>query len=325
MGTSIGKIEYFLPETIITNDDLAKKFSDLSSKKVHDKVGIRQRHIAEEEETALDLAVKAAEKLFATEDKKDVDFVLLCTQSPDYFLPTSACILQDRLGLNTNVGAFDINLGCSGYVYALAVSKGLISTGVAKKVLLITAETYSKHINPEDKSNRIIFGDAAAATIVESSETENIHEFVFGTDGRGYDKLIVKNGGMRNRRKELSDSNVSDDYLFMDGPEIFNFTIESLPRVFNELLAKNHVGMDDLNHVIFHQANKYMLDYLRKKIKIPDDIFYVDIEDIGNTVSSTIPIAIKRVRDTGIVKEGDLVLLLGFGVGYSWGGTIVRL
>ena len=321
MGARIGKIEYFLPEKVVTNDDLAREFSDFSPDKVKDKIGICQRHVAAEGETALDLAVGAAAKLLADGANNDVDFVLLCTQSPDYFLPTSACILQDRLGLGTKVGAFDINLGCSGYVYALAVAKGLLASHAAAKVLLVTAETYSKHISPDDKSDRIIFGDAASATIVEPSAAEDIREFVFGTDGRGCDKLIVRNGGMRNRHA----ANTADDYLFMDGPEIFNFTIESLPGAFNDLLTKNQLGMDDLDQVIFHQANKYMLDYLRRKIKIPTEKFYIDMEDVGNTVSSTIPIAIKRSRDKGVVKDGDVVVLLGFGVGYSWGGTVVRL
>ncbi len=332
MGVKIANIEYYLPEKVVTNDQLAKQFPDWSSEKIEKKVGIRERHIVKEDETALDLALRASKKVFKNYDKDKIDFLILCTQSSDYYLPTSACILQDKLGLKTNIGAFDFNLGCSGFVYGLALAKSLINSNIAKNILLITSETYTKHIHPKDKSNRTMFGDAAAAIIIEKSEEEQIGEFVLGTDGSGYKNLIVPNGGLRNRynpnSKEIDDGSGSirtDNNLYMNGPEIFNFTIKAVPKVVAETLVKNSITLDDLDYVIFHQANKYMNEYLRKKINIPKEKFYLNLLHTGNTVSATIPIAIKDALDNKLIKKGDKVLLVGFGVGYSWGGIIVTI
>jgi len=332
VGVKILNIEYCLPKTIITNDDLEKQFPDWSSAKIEKKVGIRERHIVKEDETALDLALETGKKILKNFDKDKVNFLLFCTQSTEYYLPTGACILQDRLGLKTNIGALDYNLGCSGFVYGLAIAKSLINSNIAKNILLITSETYTKHIHPKDKSNRTIFGDAAAAVIIEKSEKEQIGEFVLGTDGSGYKNLIVPNGGLRNRY-DINSQEIDDDSgnirtnnnLYMNGPEIFNFTIKAVPKVVVETLTKNNITLDDLDYVIFHQANKYMNEYLRKKINIPKEKFYLNLLHTGNTVSATIPIAIKDCLDNNTIKKGDRVLLVGFGVGYSWGGTIVTI
>jgi len=332
MSAKIVKVEYYLPETVITNDDLAKEFPEWSSDKIEKKIGIRERHIVKENETALDLALETGKKILKNYDKDKVDFLLFCTQSPEYYLPSGACILQDRLGLKTNIGALDYNLGCSGFVYGLGLGKSLINSNITTNILLITSETYTKHIHPKDKSNRTIFGDAAAAIIIEKSEEEQIGEFVLGTDGSGYKNLIVPNGGLRNRynpsAQEIDDDSGSirtDNNLYMNGPEIFNFTIKAVPKVVSETLAKNNITLDDLDYVIFHQANKYMNEYLRKKINIPKEKFYLNLLHTGNTVSVTIPIAIKDCLDNNIIKKGDKILLVGFGVGYSWGGTIITI
>lgn len=332
MGIQIKAIEYFLPEKVLTNAEMEQLFPDWSAQKIEEKTGIRERHISHENETALDLAVSACQKLFTSYDKEKVDFILFCTQSPDYYLPTTACILQDKLGLRRNIGALDFNLGCSGYIYGLALAKGLISSGIASSILLITSETYSKLIHPKDKGNRSIFGDGAAATIVEKGIENKIHEFVLGTDGSGYQNLIVCNGAIRNKYNalavEMEDEGGSirtDNNLFMNGPEIFNFTIGNVPALVNETLSKNHTTLEAVDYVIFHQANKYMLSYLRKKIKIAEEKFYINLEHTGNTVSATIPIALKDCIDKGIIKTGNKVLLVGFGVGYSWGATVIEI
>ena len=332
MGTIITNIEYYLPERIITNDQLAKEFPDWSSEKIEKKVGIRERHIVNEDETALDLALKAAEKVLKNYNKDKIDFLLFCTQSPEYYLPSGACILQDRLGLNKNIGAFDYNLGCSGFVYGLALAKSLIVSKIATNILLITSETYTKHIHPKDKGNRTIFGDAAAATIIERSEEKHIGEFALGTDGSGYKNLIVPNGGLRNRydpnAKEIDDGSGSirtNNDIYMNGPEIFNFTIKAVPKVVAETLEKNNTTLEDIDYIIFHQANKYMNEYLRKKINIPKNKFCENLLLKGNTVSTTIPIAIKDSLDNNSIKRNDRILLVGFGVGYSWGGTIITI
>ena len=332
MCAKILDIEYYIPEGVLTNSHLEEKFSEYSAQQIEKKVGIKQRHIVSEDETALDIACNACKKILQNYDKNLIDFVLLCTQSPDYYLPTSACILQDRLGLKTDIGAMDFNLGCSGFIYGLGLAKGLINSGIATNILLITSETYSKYIHPKDRSNLSIFGDGAAAIIITKSEKEKIFNFVLGTDGKGYKNLIVPNGGMRCRYQENAEEKVdqsgsirTDNNLFMDGPEIFNFTIKKVPTVVSNVLEKNNLNLNNIDFVIFHQANSYILEYLRKKIKIPKEKFYINLENTGNTVSATIPIALKDCLDKKLINKGELILLIGFGVGYSWGGTIIEI
>jgi len=331
MCAKISKIDYTLPEKVLTNEELSVLFPEWTAAAIEEKIGIIKRHIVCENETAKDLALKAAQKVLIDEDKDSIDFLILCTQSPDYYLPTTACLLQHELGLRTDIGAFDFNLGCSGYVYGLGICKGLIKAGIAKKILFITSETYSKHINSLDKSNLTIFGDAAAATIIEHSETDQIMDFVFGTDGKGAPNLIIPNGGLRNKydpnAEIIEDSgNIrTNNNLYMNGPEIFNFTIQRIPALVKDVLNKHSLTMEDIDFCILHQANKYMLEYLKKKLKVPSEKFCINMKDVGNTVSSTIPIALKDCINNKTIKQGSLVLLIGFGVGYSWGGTVIKI
>lgn len=326
----IKAISFYLPDRVVTNEQLVKEFPEWSVEKIAKKIGITERHVTTEDETAGDLALKAAEKLIIENniDRNSIDFVLLCTQSPDFFLPSTSCVLQHKLGLSTKCGAFDFNLGCSGYEYGLAVAKGLIVAGVAKNVLLLTAETYNKHIHPKDKGNRTIFGDGASASLISTGGFAKIGDFVLGTDGSGYDRLIHKTGAMRHFEalNDLHDDEngnpVSSDYLFMDGKAIFDFTADVVPLMIEETLDKHQLKMDDIDLFVFHQANKYMINYLRKLMLIDKDKFYVYMENVGNTVSSTIPIALYEAQ-----KEGKLhgnVLLAGFGVGLSYGATVIR-
>jgi len=314
---NIAAIEHYLPEKVLTNSDLEKEFPEWNAAKINAKIGIDVRHVAGENETSLDLAFKACQKLFKNYDKSNIDFILFCTQSPDYFLPTTACMLQDKLELPKKTGALDFNLGCSGFVYGLALAKGLISIGLAKNVLLVTAETYSKFLDKEDKSNRSIFGDAAAVTIVEKDDSKADFQFSVGTDGSGFENLIVKNGASRFGKSD-------DATLFMNGPEIFNFTIENIPGLVEDTLSKNSLTMEDIDLFVFHQANSYMLNYLRKKCKIPEDKFVIDMKNSGNTVSATIPIALESALRNGKIKSGSKVLIAGFGVGYSWAAGIIE-
>jgi len=333
MKAFIKGISYYLPEQVITNDELLIDFPEWSVKKVAAKIGVSERHIAANEETAADMAVEAAKILFNDYDinASEIDFVMLCTQSPDYFLPTSACMIQDKLGIPVNSGALDFNLGCSGFVYGLAMAKGLILGGIAKNVLLLTSETYSKFIHPRDKANRTIFGDGASATLIADHGFAEIQNFSLGTDGKGANKLIVKSGGRRNPNP-ISDLNfdesgnpVSSDHLFMDGTGIFNFTLDMVPVLVNDTLAKNSTEQNEIDLFVFHQANKYLLNFLRRKIQIPEEKFYYYLDKVGNTVSSTIPIALIEALKEQKIHSGQKVLLAGFGVGYSWAGTIIKI
>lgn len=330
--TGILAIEYVLPENILTNDELAKLYANWSAEKIYKKTGIQSRHVTSNNETAADLGVVAAQKLIAKKivPKDDIDFILCVTQSPDYKLPTTACTIQDRLGLQKKCGAFDINLGCSGYIYGLAVAKSLVETGIADNVLLITAETYSKHINPLDKSTRTIFGDGAAATLIGHDGME-IGSFDLGTDGSGKDFLIIPTGGARRActpetavEKEVEGNVRSEDNLFMSGADIFEFTIREVPASVKRILKKENLKKDSVDLFVFHQANQFMLDFLVKLMKLDKQKFYMNFADIGNTVSASIPIAFKRAMDEGVIKPNQTIVLCGFGVGLSWGSTVIR-
>jgi 3-oxoacyl-[acyl-carrier-protein] synthase-3 len=323
----IKNISFYLPKFSLTNEKINQQFPEWNIDKISSKTGIEKRHISAPDEFSSDMAIKAAEKLFEEHkiDRSSIDFLLFCTQSPDYFLPTTACILQDKLKLNTSCGALDFNLGCSGYVYGLSLAKGLIAGNMAKNVLLITSETYSKFIHSQDKSNKTIFGDAAAATLINSENGMfEIGDFIFGTDGSGAENLIVRNGGIRNPFEVNED--IIDEYgnvknnnnLYMNGSEIFNFTSESVPNLTEAILKKINKDIMDIDLFIFHQANKYMLNHLRKKIGIPVEKFYLAMENCGNTVSSTIPIALYAAIKENRVENCKNILLSGFGVGYSW-------
>jgi 3-oxoacyl-[acyl-carrier-protein] synthase-3 len=324
-------IEYFLPDAILTNEELVAEYKTWTSEKISKKTGIESRHIAGKDETAVDLGCWAAKKLIESRivDQNDIDFLVLITQSPDYLLPTSACILQNRLGLSKKCGALDINLGCSGFVYGLSVAKGLVDSGTARNVLLVTAETYSKHINRLDKSTRTIFGDAAAATLV-GRKGMRIGAFDLGTDGSGSDLLKIPSGGARLARspetaqEQIEAGNVrSQDDLFMDGTGVFEFSIREVPGSIERILEKEKLGKEQIDLFVFHQANRYLLDFLQRYLSIEKDKFYMNISDIGNTVSASIPIALKRAMDDGRLSGRQTILLCGFGVGLSWGSTIL--
>jgi 3-oxoacyl-[acyl-carrier-protein] synthase-3 len=332
MYAYIKDIDYYLPQKCITNEDIIEEFSEWNIEKIVDKVGVNKRHIASESETAVDMAVSAARKLLDHGiDKNSIDFLLFCTQSPDYFLPTSACIIQDRLGLLKETGAIDFNQGCSGFIYGLSLAKGLIAANIAKNVLLLTSETYNKRLHPKDKGNRSIFGDGASATLISTEGFAGIGEFSLGTDGSGAENLIMQTGGMRSPEKsniiEYDENNnpISPDYIFMNGSEIFSFALTIVPILVTDVLEKNKTLKDDIDIFIFHQANKYMLDSLRKKLKIDEKKFYMYLAEVGNTVSSTIPIALYEAKQNGALKKDMKALLAGFGVGYSWGGCLLHL
>lgn len=325
--TTIKAIEYHFPTNQIANDP---------NNKLTKKIGISTRYIAGKDETASDLAIQAAEKLFEKGvcKKSEIDFLLFCTQAPDYILPTTACIIQEKLKLPTSCGALDFNLGCSGFVYGLSLAKGLIESGQAKNVLLLTADTYSKFIHKNDFSTSILFGDAAAATLItESSDVKNLGPFVFGTDGSGAEELIIFAGGSREPLDSEALLEFEDEKgnirtrsnLYMNGSEVFNFAMREVPKAIANLLKKENTTLNDYDYFIFHQANKYMLEALRRRINIDEDKFSIQLNDCGNTVSSTIPIALQKEIELGHIKNGDKILLAGFGVGLSWGVCSIRI
>lgn len=333
MGARIAAIATHLPDRVLSNDQLAEIYPAWPAKKILDKTGIRERRVAGEHETAGDLAFHAAQKLFSEGEcaREDIDFLILCTQTPDHLLPTTACLLQDRLSLGRHVGALDVNLGCSGFVYSLALAVGLIAARAARNVLLLTADTYSKFIHDGDKSVRTVFGDGAAATLIASSDVSTIGPFVFGTDGAGGKDLIVEAGGFRTPRgpgtgqaSEDEQGNVrSREHLFMHGANVMNFTLREVPRTFARLLASSGITQDAVDHVVLHQANKLILDALQRKLGFPAEKLPRYYEDVGNTVSSSIPFVLAKMRRNGQMAPGSRLAVIGFGVGLSWAGTSI--
>lgn len=331
-------ISYYLPKEILDNIGLSIMHPEWSVEKISEKTGIYERHISGKNELSSDMAISAIEIFFQEHKikKEEIDFLLFCTQCPDYLLPTTACIIQDKAGLPKSCGALDFNLGCSGYIYGLGLAKGLVESGQAKNVLLITAETYSKLINEKDKSNKTIFGDAATVSLITSEPNEisfkaSLHKFVYGTDGSGYEHLIVRNSGMRSHNEqsedEFSETGVfvkNDNFLYMNGKEIFQFTAFEIPKLIKKVLEENFIELDNIDMFVFHQANEFMLDFIRKRCLIPEEKFFISIKDVGNTVSSTIPIALRRAIKQNKIKANDKVILAGFGVGLSMGAAMIK-
>lgn len=329
----IAAVASYFPEATLTNAELSEEFPQWSVEKIAEKTGIRSRHIANGVEFSSDLATGAGKSLF--EDwgiaPTEVEYLIVCTQSPDFFLPSTATIVQHNLGLLNSVGAIDVNLGCSGYVYSLGLAKGLIESGQVANVLVVTADTWSKYINPGDKSVRTIFGDGATATLVRGdSDTETMTGFVYGTDGGGAGDLIVPRGGIRSgeefAEKAAPDARglIPSDYdLYMDGPSIFNFTLGVVPTTISKVLERTKREADEVDYFVFHQANRFMLEHLRTKLGIAESKFPVVIEECGNTISSTIPIVLEQMIREGKLSRGTRTMLMGFGVGLSWAGAMI--
>lgn len=319
----IRQIEFNLPETVESNEDLLVQNPDWDMAEVFEKTGVARRYLAAPEQTAADLCVEAAEKLFQRGQisKDEIDALLFCTQSPDYALPTTACIIQDRLKLPTRTAAFDFNLGCSGFVYGLAIAGAMVDSCLSQNVLLLCGETYTKYIDAHDRTCRPIFSDAGSATLIQRSEQPRLGPFVLGTDGSGHCNLIVPNSGTRAAGQGSVNGGKC---LKMDGPRVFMFTRSAVPGAVKSLLAKAEMTVEDVDLFVFHQASKLVLDDLTKNLKLPVEKVVQDLETIGNTVSATIPIALKRAVDAGRLAKGLRVMLVGFGVGYSWGACLVQ-
>ena len=329
----IRAIRSHLPERVLTNDELSAEVG-WTAAEILAKTGIAERRVAAPNECVSDMAVAAADKLLreGEVDRASVQFLIVCTQTPDHFLPATACLVQSRLGLSTQCAAFDVNQGCSGYLYSLGIANGLIRSGMAERGLVITADTYTKFINPRDRSVRTLFGDAATATLVAAGDQPGLDHFVLGTDGAGAKNLIIPAGGTRTPRSEQTAELATDasgnsrclNNLFMNGPEIFTFTLKRVPELVASVLAKAGLQMNEVDWVVLHQANRYMLEHLRQKLRVPPEKMIWFLEKVGNTVSSTIPLALENALAQGRIQPGQRLLLAGFGVGYSWGAALLR-
>ncbi len=321
MHVKIENIAYYLPKKIEDDNLLQLENPEWDMEKIRIKTGITKRYISEDaKETTTSMAIAASKKIKNFESlKKKIQSIILITQSPEFHLPTSSCIIQEKLDLNKNCMTFDINHGCSGYIYGLSIAGALIDCNIIDNCLLICSEKYSSYIKKNDRNTRTLFSDGAASTLITRSKGKNFIDFAFGTDGSGFDKLIVPKNDLDINGKFFEKENLS-----MSGADIYTFTISKIPKLVKETLSKNNLLINDIDLFVFHQASKLVLDTLKKNLNIPDDKIYNNYDKVGNTVSASIPIALKDANDDGFLHKGQKVMLVGFGVGLSWGACIIN-
>lgn len=331
MEAVIKHIAYYLPPKIISNSDLALEFPEFTANQIFKKTGVKTRTHTTSDCIGSDMAYHAAQKLFSESEikKENIDFLIYVTEGLDYKAPATAIILQDRLGLSMNIGAIDVPLGCSGFTHALGLAKMVISSGQGTNVLLLFGDTPSFVSHPKDFVLRSLFSDAGAAVWVSSSNISSIGNFVYGADGSGAKNLFVDHSSTRNPSdiKWLQDNSDAEGMKYgqmkMDGLEIFTFSLQRVPELVNDILKKNNVEMDDVDLFVFHQASNIILKSVQRKLRIPGKKMAYYLEDFGNTVSISIPIALNEAQKEGRIKSGSKVLVAGFGIGYSWSGTIL--
>ncbi len=331
-GAYIAGIDYVVPARRVTNAMLADLHPSWRMEQVALRTGVLERAWCDESETALDLAEAACRKVLTRMDVAagDIDAVLFCTQSPDYVMPPNACLLQARLGLPKSTAALDFGLACSGFIYGLYLAKALIVSGAARRLLLVTAETYSKWMHRDDRGPTTLFGDGAAATLVTGGR-DGIGPLATGTDGGQGSVFMIPAGGARQPRSEATMRPVTDpsgnvrtaEDIYMDGGAVLDFVKKEIGGFTQRFLEHSGVTMAMIDLVIFHQASQVTLDHLHRALHVPLEKRFGNLALVGNTVSASIPMAVRDAELQGVLKPGMLLLLVGFGVGLSWGGCLV--
>lgn len=341
----INAISHHFPDLFRDNEQIIEEYYkyggdrniDITSEDIYNQCGINKRYVSHPDDTAKDLGNRAAEQLFKEWeiDRKEIEYIIFVSDALDYKGPTTACIMQNDLGLENTVAAIDVLHGCTGWIYGLSLAKALISSGQVSNVLLITADVPTKIVHPMDIELTAIFSDAAAATLLSNKKIDNginaqIGDFIFGTDGKGEHKLKVE----RSATKEPADIKWLEQHvdlptgliggrMVMNSPQIFLFALRKVPVLIDGVLKKENLSREDIDFFILHQANGKMLDFIRKRMKIPQEKFIINIDEIGNTVSASIPIAVYDTIKENKIKKGSKVLVAGFGIGLSWGATIL--
>ena len=317
-----------VPHNVRTVDDVARAFGQEDATKLTESTGVKQRFVATDLCTS-DLCEAAARELLRATgvDSQSIDALIFVSQTPDYQLPATSCVLQGRLGLPRTTAAFDMSLGCSGYIYGLSAAAAFVGSGAMKRVLLLVGDTSSKMVSPQDRSTATLFGDAGTATLLEYDTSAKPMHFVLGTDGKGAEHLIIPAGAYRTPRSaatcvrtEREGGNVrSDEDLYMNGAEIFTFTLREVPRLIAQTLETAGWTPDSVDAYVFHQANRFMLQHLGKKMKLPLEKIVLALDEYGNTSSASVPLTVNaRLRGNADQKPQKLVMA-GFGVGFSWG------
>lgn len=335
MKAVVREIAIHLPEREVTNADLGRDNPSWDMNAIGEKAGVKSRRIAGESETAFDLSRIACEKLLdkAGLSKDAIDGIICCTQSPDYVMPSNSHLLHGALGLPDSVLAFDFNLACSGYVYGTALAASLIESGVAENIILVTADTYSKHIHPKDRSARVLFGDGAAASMISGTgKGGRVVGARLCSRGKDFNKFIVPAGGQRRPASEATKAETTDrsgntrcaENIQMDGLAVLSFVNSAVPPHVRAFLAEHHLTLADVDLFVFHQASKMSLDSLTRILGVPPEKVYVNMEQTGNLVSASIPVALADALQRGLIRREATVLLCGFGVGLSYGSVLLR-
>jgi len=333
VSAHIKAISYYLPEKILTNEELSVIFPQYTPEEIYKRTGVLERHISGDSELPSDMAIHAFDKLISEHGIKpeEIDFLIFCSMIPDRMGPATSSILQEKLQLPKHSGGIDLPMGCSGYVYALALANSLIVAGTATNVLILAGDCTTKTVEESDHTFRFILGDAMSASVISRSPDNQIGAFLFGTDGSGADALIIRGENAKEKvNAELKhDSSLNKTMPFgkfyMDGTGVLSLTLKNIPPMINEMLVKEGLSIDDIDMFVFHQAGSFMLEKLRKKLEIPTEKFFSNNETKGNTSSATIPIALYDALKAGSIKKGSKVLLAGYGIGFSWGCTIVTI
>jgi 3-oxoacyl-[acyl-carrier-protein] synthase-3 len=334
-GMALRGISYVLPERYETNDDLVREFKTWTSERIYKKTGVLKRHIADTDKPVSHYLIQAGKKFFAEYSAvlpNSIDLLVVCSEARDYILPSTACVVHEALGLRRDCGAFGFDLGCSGYVYGLALCKGFISAGLARRVLFLTGDKITWYINEQDKSVRTIFGDGFTATLLESSDEDLVTAFDLGTDGSGARDIIIEAGETAMPLSQETSvplvnrfGNVhTGENLYMDGRRVLDFAVSIVPQSLSRTLAAAELSLDEIDLLVPHQASMTVLEQLRARLGIDERRFLIDLEETGNTVSSSIPMALARCAEQGRLKDGMNILITGFGVGLSWGSALIR-
>lgn len=324
-GARIAGIVAAIPGRRVDNRSFEAQFGEKAVAEIVKMTGVEARYWTDENVTSADLCAEAARHLLSRLDwdPRTIGAIVYVTQTPDFRLPATACTLQARLGLSTACAALDVNLGCSGYPYGLWLAMSLLRSGL-DRVLLLVGDTISKAVDAKDRSTALLFGDAGSATAIEHGGNDGFAQFVLGSDGSGARNLMIPGGGFRHPARD--DSRVlgrDESKLFMDGGEVFNFTLRAVPGMVSQVLEAAGTGAGEIDAFVFHQANLFMLRHLARKLKIDSDRFPVNIDRYGNTSSASIPLVLTSELGQSLRSRQMKMVVAGFGVGYSWAATVI--
>ena len=334
-GMTVRGISWCVPEKVETNEFLVQEFGTWTPEKILHKTGILKRHVAEPGVPASHYHAMVANKFFEEHpeiERDSIDMLVVCTETRDYIAPATACVVHGLLGLRKTCGAVDYELGCSGYLYGLGIAKGFIVSGIARRVLLTTGDVVAKYAHRQDKSVRTIVGDGFTATLLEASENDRVTGFDFGSDGTGFRDIIIEAGAEAMPYSETTGQAYTNRFgnmhskenIYMDGRKVLEFSVGQVPGSVARTLERAGLKMEDIDLVVFHQASQLLLERVRDALGVPPEKFVIDLAETGNTVSSTVPIALARAAASGRLKAGMKVLVSGFGVGLSWGTAVIE-